>query len=96
MTPSESDRIDSADWHCATVGALNRRFAEGGSPPSTVVGNGRKRHCSLAFGKAFIANPDLPLRLRTHARMNALAPETIYAPDATGYTDYPALTVATA
>ncbi len=46
---------------------------------------------AVAFGKAFIANPDLPLRLRTKAPLNDLVPETIYSPDGRGYTDYPAL-----
>ncbi len=46
---------------------------------------------AVAFGKAFIANPDLPERLRTGAPLNELIPSTIYAPDERGYTDYPAL-----
>ncbi len=46
---------------------------------------------AVAFGKAFIANPDLPLRLRTGAPLNDLVPATIYSPDGRGYTDYPAL-----
>ena len=46
---------------------------------------------AVAFGKDFISNPDLPLRLKTGAPLNALVPQTIYAPGATGYTDYPAL-----
>lgn len=51
---------------------------------------------AVAFGKDFISNPDLPLRLKTGAPLNALVPQTIYAPDATGYTDYPALSEARA
>ena len=35
---------------------------------------------AVAFGKAFIANPDLPLRLRTGAPLNELIPATIYTP----------------
>jgi 2,4-dienoyl-CoA reductase-like NADH-dependent reductase (Old Yellow Enzyme family) len=46
---------------------------------------------AVAFGKAFIANPDLPLRLRTGAALNDLVPATIYSPDGRGYTDYPTL-----
>jgi len=46
---------------------------------------------AVAFGKAFIANPDLPLRLRTGAPLNDLVPATIYSPDERGYTDYPSL-----
>ena len=46
---------------------------------------------AVAFGLWFIANPDLPIRLRTDAALNELNPATIYAPGNTGYTDYPAL-----
>jgi 2,4-dienoyl-CoA reductase-like NADH-dependent reductase (Old Yellow Enzyme family) len=46
---------------------------------------------AVAWGKAFIANPDLPRRLREDAPLNAAKPETFYAPTAEGYTDYPAL-----
>lgn len=46
---------------------------------------------AVAFGKAFIANPDLPERLRHKARLNPPRPETFYGPGAEGYTDYPAL-----
>ena len=46
---------------------------------------------AVAFGKAFIANPDLPARLRSGAPLNDLIPTTIYSPDERGYTDYPSL-----
>jgi N-ethylmaleimide reductase len=46
---------------------------------------------AVAFGKDFIANPDLPRRLKLAAPLNAPRPETFYAPSAEGYTDYPAL-----
>ena len=46
---------------------------------------------AVAWGKAFIANPDLPRRLREDAPLNAARPETFYAGTAEGYTDYPAL-----
>jgi 2,4-dienoyl-CoA reductase-like NADH-dependent reductase (Old Yellow Enzyme family) len=46
---------------------------------------------AVAFGKAFIANPDLPARLRSGAPLNDLVPATIYSPDQRGYTDYPSL-----
>ncbi len=51
---------------------------------------------AVAFGKAFIANPDLPERLRTGAPLNPPHPETFYAPGAEGYVDYPALEAAAA
>jgi 2,4-dienoyl-CoA reductase-like NADH-dependent reductase (Old Yellow Enzyme family) len=46
---------------------------------------------AVAFGKMFIANPDLPRRLKENAPLNPPHPETFYAPGAAGYTDYPAL-----
>ena len=46
---------------------------------------------AVAFGKAFIANPDLVERLRTGAALNAPDPTTFYGGGAKGYTDYPAL-----
>lgn len=46
---------------------------------------------AVAWGKEFIANPDLVARLSRNAERNPLVPETIYADGATGYTDYPAL-----
>ena len=46
----------------------------------------------IAFGRPFIANPDLVERLRRQAPLNALDKDTLYGGDAKGYTDYPALT----
>ncbi len=45
----------------------------------------------VAFGLKFIANPDLVIRFAKGAELNPLVPQTIYGPDAVGYTDYPAL-----
>ena len=46
---------------------------------------------AAAFGRAFIANPDLPERLRTGAELNAPNPATFYGGDERGYVDYPEL-----
>jgi len=46
---------------------------------------------AVAFGQLFIANPDLPRRLRLDAELNVPRPETYYHPGAEGYIDYPAL-----
>lgn len=45
----------------------------------------------VAFGRLFIANPDLPMRLLKHAPLNAWDESTFYGGDERGYTDYPAL-----
>jgi 2,4-dienoyl-CoA reductase-like NADH-dependent reductase (Old Yellow Enzyme family) len=51
---------------------------------------------AVAFGKAFIANPDLPQRLRAGASLNDPVFATFYGRTAEGYTDYPALETAPA
>jgi N-ethylmaleimide reductase len=43
----------------------------------------------VAFGKLFIANPDLVSRLKRNAELNAPDKATFYGGDARGYTDYP-------
>jgi len=45
----------------------------------------------VAFGRPFLANPDLVVRMKTAAPMNDLDMATFYTPGAKGYTDYPAL-----
>ena len=45
---------------------------------------------AAAFGRSFIANPDLPRRLEEGLPLNAPAPESFYGGDEAGYTDYPA------
>jgi 2,4-dienoyl-CoA reductase-like NADH-dependent reductase (Old Yellow Enzyme family) len=46
---------------------------------------------AVAFGKTFIANPDLVERLRTGAPLNPPDFSTFYATGPEGYVDYPAL-----
>jgi len=46
---------------------------------------------AIAFGRLFIANPDLPERLRLDAPLNVPDVATFYGGDAKGYTDYPSL-----
>ena len=43
----------------------------------------------VAFGRHFIANPDLPERLRAHLPLNAYDRNTFYYGGAKGYADYP-------
>jgi len=45
----------------------------------------------VAFGRPFIANPDLTRRLRKSAALNVPDRNTFYGGGAKGYTDYPAL-----
>jgi N-ethylmaleimide reductase len=81
--------------------ALRRRFAG-----AWMVNNGYDRQMALdavatgradlvAFGKPFIANPDLGRRLREDAPLNKPDNATFYGGGAAGYTDYPTLATAT-
>src|SRR5215831_10961774 len=45
----------------------------------------------IAFGRKFLANPDLPERFRLRAPLNADDRATYYGGGAKGYTDYPSL-----
>src|ERR1700722_10857726 len=46
---------------------------------------------AVAFGKLFIANPDLPARFALRAPLNEPRLPEFYAGGARGYTDYPSL-----
>jgi N-ethylmaleimide reductase len=45
----------------------------------------------IAFGRKFLANPDLPERFRAREQLNPDDPTTYYGGGAKGYTDYPSL-----
>src|SRR6202166_2486556 len=64
--------------------------AAGGFEPGTaeeVVENGDAD--LVAFGRHFLANPDLPNRIRLGLLLNPYDRNTFYTFDALGYTDYP-------
>jgi 2,4-dienoyl-CoA reductase-like NADH-dependent reductase (Old Yellow Enzyme family) len=46
---------------------------------------------AVAFGKLFIANPDLPVRFARNAPLNSPDTSTFYADGPKGYTDYSTL-----
>ena len=46
---------------------------------------------AVAFGRPFIANPDLPARFQANAPLNTTDPTTFYSAGPTGYIDYPRL-----
>jgi 2,4-dienoyl-CoA reductase-like NADH-dependent reductase (Old Yellow Enzyme family) len=48
-----------------------------------------KEYDAVAFGRWFIANPDLPERLRTGAPLNKYNRKTFYSYEEAGYLDYP-------
>ena len=46
---------------------------------------------SIAFGRPYIANPDLPERFLVDAPLNEVDWQTVYASGQMGYIDYPVL-----
>jgi N-ethylmaleimide reductase len=49
---------------------------------------------AVAFGTGFLANPDLPARIKAGAALNAPIAATFYSPGPEGYTDYPTMAAA--
>ena len=82
--------------------ALKAAYRDAGGQGRWMVNNGYTRALALeavasgyadmvAFGRDFIANPDLVERLRQDAPLNPGQRATYYGGGAQGYTDYPAL-----
>ncbi|MCW5651154.1 MAG: alkene reductase [Ramlibacter sp.] len=81
--------------------ALRQAYTSAGGQAAWMVNNGYDKalaehavpaHADLvAFGKPFIANPDLVHRLHDNAALNEPDKTTFYGGGAKGYTDYPAL-----
>ena len=94
-----------ADWDDAPVfteafrQAIRARF----SHPIIVAGNYDLKRAEwvisqgyadlVAFGRPFVANPDLPLRLAQDLPLAPLDHATLFGGSAKGYSDYPTLTV---
>lgn len=67
-------------------------ISAGGFQPETAraaVASGKSD--AIAFGRPFIANPDLPARLRVNAPLTRHNRATFYGGAEAGYTDYPFL-----
>ena len=86
--------IAEGQGHIATT-RLRKVFtgtiiAAGGFEPNTAEAAVREGDADLvAFGRHFVANPDLPKRIRLGLPLNAYDRDTFYTFDARGYTDYP-------
>jgi N-ethylmaleimide reductase len=63
----------------------------GYSPQEAAEAIAAKKLDAMAFGTPFLANPDLPARVKAGAELNAPDAATFYSPGAKGYTDYPAM-----
>ena len=63
----------------------------GYTPQEAAEAIAEKKLDAVAFGKPFLANPDLPARVKAGAALNTPDAATFYTPGAEGYTDYPAM-----
>ena len=95
---SSSGIADDATVDSADNASLFRRLSDG--PMITAGGYTTEMGAAaveagladaVAFGRMFIANPDLPERIRKGGAMNAFDRLTAYGRGARGYTDYPTL-----
>ncbi|MQA41348.1 oxidoreductase [Rugamonas aquatica] len=80
------------DYHGALRPLFNGAYILGGGQTRE---SGEQRIAAgeadaVAYGSAFLANPDLPRRFALQAPLNAPNPALFYAPGAQGYIDYPA------
>jgi hypothetical protein len=64
---------------------------EGFTPESAAATLAAGEADAVAFGKLFIANPDLPRRIALNSHLNPWNSATFYSPGTEGYTDYPKL-----
>lgn len=96
------DRDYRQGEHAFDYAALHAAYVNAGGQAAWMVNNGydgasaeaaiANGHTDLvAFGKAFLANPDLVERLRMHAPLNTPDRGTFYGGGEKGYTDYPRL-----
>ncbi|HRO59248.1 MAG TPA: alkene reductase [Burkholderiaceae bacterium] len=76
-----------AHWPNVLIAAGNYR------PETAAVAIEAGRADAIAFGRLFIANPDLPDRARRGSALNSYERATFYGGGAEGYVDYPALEV---
>lgn len=84
-----------------TVDAIRTSFRENGGSTLILSGGYDRSRAEedlnagsgelVAFGRPFIANPDLPVRLLKAAPLAELKPELLYTPGPEGYTDYSSL-----
>ena len=96
IEPRVRGNVVTAEGQYAIAAARLRKIfkgkiiAAGGFEPATAEEVVEKGDADLvAFGRHFLANPDLPKRIRLGLPLNAYDRSTFYTFDAHGYTDYP-------
>ncbi len=96
IEPRVRGNVVTAEGQYAIASARLRKIfkrkiiAAGGFEPGTAEEVVEKGDADLvAFGRHFLANPDLPKRIQLGLPLNAYDRKTFYTFDAQGYTDYP-------
>lgn len=85
----DDDTIESAELGSLFDGPV---IVTGGHTPRTAAATiGAGNADLVGFGRLFIANPDLPRRIRIGAELAGLRHEGLYSGGPAGYTDYPEL-----
>lgn len=89
----------------ATTEAVRKSFRASGGGAIILCGGYDKQRAEadlhsgaadlIAFGRPYIANPDLVERLQTDAELNAPDESSFYMPGEAGYTDYPTMATST-
>ncbi|NMX69826.1 alkene reductase [Pseudomonas sp. WS 5111] len=91
ISAREKDADDSLGPHLkAAFGGpfiANERFTKDSANAWLAAGKAD----AVAFGVPFIANPDLPARLKADTPLNEAIAQTFYTPGPVGYIDYPTL-----
>ncbi|KAK0229210.1 hypothetical protein EDD85DRAFT_852053 [Armillaria nabsnona] len=75
-----------------SVWSPKRLISAGGYDRQSAIDTAENKGDLIAFGRHFIANPDLVYRLENNVALNAYNRKTFYLPgevSSTGYTDYP-------
>ncbi|AHE53760.1 alkene reductase [Sphingomonas sanxanigenens] len=94
----QTSDVNAIDASAADAGKLLKRNFPGavisaggyvGDTARAAIEEGRAD--AIAFGRLFIANPDLPRRLAEHAAMNRYHRPSFYGGAERGYIDYPTL-----
>ncbi len=87
IEPRVRGNVVTAEGQYAIASARLRKIFKGTATAEEVLENGDAD--LVAFGRHFLANPDLPKRIRLLLPLNPYDRNTFYTFDAKGYTDYP-------
>lgn len=85
-------RWDAIIMHLRAIWSGVLIIAGGYDPETAEKALAAGRADMIAFGRPFLANPDLPRRIRDQLALNTPDPATFFGGDERGYIDYPAHT----